>query len=85
MGIFLFMLFIGGKHHFKHIKPMHKYWHHAKMAFPNSDFLQKWLISAEFLGEARTFTQLFFSKYQKMYVFCLETIENLCKSVANRE
>ena len=38
----------------------------SKMLF----FLQKWLLLAEFLGEVKTFTQVFLSEYHQMYVLC---------------
>ena len=79
MGIFLLNKSIYGRHHFKPEKPMYKYWHHAKMAFQKYIFLQKWLLSAEFLGEAKTFTQVFLSEYYQMYVLCQEILKNLCK------
>ena len=66
MGIFILCISIHQILHFKPEKPMSKYWLHAQMRFQKCIFLWKWRFSAEFLGEAKNLTQVFFWKYHHL-------------------
>ena len=67
MGFFAKNGCLGLYQHFTIGKPMWKYWHLANLSSKKYQIFQKWLLSAEFLGEARTSTWVFLSGYVHQY------------------